>query len=404
MRGQGVVHASFKGKRREETKRTQCSGAENLAEAQQKSAMQSSTLGGEMKSWSESVTATSRKVYSIWVENHEANESASTPVLTSDASMQLQILRQMMTRDDTSESLETRAVKKIQRLSAARHASKQSNTLGRKPLVERLELDLDLIRGLRLLFFCAVMFGLVIYAANLEKRSAERLGLLNTFSTIFALNADALYEIKTAENFFDFLRMVSEQSRLLQPLSSQYFIEETGEMKIMSGVRKFLEEDNVEVEGLEPAIDSAAFSLTAWIRLKPGGGANVIRKPLGKTAIEKPLSCWGWYVGHPSERFFFGAHDFRGGASETAMQESISGDSTLAADGRWHLMAVVVNQTSLSFYTDAELQKEVPLLRPVTDCSGRALIIGQAGTHSEKSVYSAYIQSKYQCTLSLENV
>jgi hypothetical protein len=44
-----------------------------------------------MKSWSESVTATSRKVYSIWVENHEANESASTPVLTSDASMQLQV-------------------------------------------------------------------------------------------------------------------------------------------------------------------------------------------------------------------------------------------------------------------------------------------------------------------------
>jgi hypothetical protein len=53
-------------------------------------------------------------------------------------------------------------------------------------------------------------------------------------------------------------------SEFLQPLSSQYFIEETGEMKIMKGVRKFLEEDNVEVEGLEPAIDSAAFSLTAW--------------------------------------------------------------------------------------------------------------------------------------------
>jgi hypothetical protein len=35
-------------------------------------------------------------------------------------------------------------------------------------------------------------------------------------------------------------------------------------MKLMGGVRKFLEEDNVEVEGLEPAIDSAAFSLTAW--------------------------------------------------------------------------------------------------------------------------------------------
>jgi hypothetical protein len=40
--------------------------------------------------------------------------------------------------------------------------------------------------------------------------------LLNTFSTIFSLNADKLYEIKTAEHFFDYLRMVSEQSRLLQ--------------------------------------------------------------------------------------------------------------------------------------------------------------------------------------------
>jgi len=39
-------------------------------------------------------------------------------------------------------------------------------------------------------------------------------------------------------------------------------------------------------------------------------------------------------------------------------------------------MAIVVNQTTLSFFTDAQLQKEVPLLRPVTDCSGRTLIVG----------------------------
>jgi hypothetical protein len=40
------------------------------------------------------------------------------------------------------------------------------------------------------------------------------------------------------------------------------------------------------------------------------------------------------------------------------------------------MVAVVANQTSLSFYTDAKLQKTVPLRRPVTDCTGRALIIG----------------------------
>ena len=48
----------------------------------------------------------------------------------------------------------------------------------------------------------------------------------------------------------------------------------------------------------------------------------------------------------------------------------------MAPDGRWHMVAVVANQTSLSFYTDAKLQKAVPLRRPVTDCTGRALIIG----------------------------
>ena len=190
------------------------------------------------------------------------------------------------------------------------------------------------MRGLRLFFFCALMFGLVIYAANLEKRSSQRLGLLNTYKSIFMLQDEHLYNLKRPEDFFAYLTEISKHARSLQPLSSKYFIEETGEIKVMQGVRKFLEEEFVEVEGLEPAVDSASFTLMAWVRLKQGGGANVIRKPLSKNVDEKPFSCWGWYVGAPAERFDFGAHDFRGGMSETAMQESISGDSTVAADGR----------------------------------------------------------------------
>ena len=86
----------------------------------------------------------------------------------------------------------------------------------------------------------------------------------------------------------------------------------------------------------------------------------MIRKPLGTEPAERQFSCWGWYVGAPAERFDFGAQDFRGGASETAMQESISGGSTVAADGKWHMMVVVANQTSLSFYTDAKLRRKCP--------------------------------------------
>ena len=62
----------------------------------------------------------------------------------------------------------------------------------RQPLIERLQLELNLMRGLRLLFLCALMFGLVIYAANLELRAAQRLGLLHTYATIFALDPDDL--------------------------------------------------------------------------------------------------------------------------------------------------------------------------------------------------------------------
>ena len=73
------------------------------------------------------------------------------------------------------------------------------------------------MRGLRLFFFCALMFGLVIYAANLEKRSSQRLGLLNTYKSIFLLNDEDLYNKKTSDDFFSYLLELSKRARLLQP-------------------------------------------------------------------------------------------------------------------------------------------------------------------------------------------
>ena len=59
----------------------------------------------------------------------------------------------------------------------------------------------------------------LLYKVPIEhtfENSCALQGLLNTYSTIFNLNEQALHEIKTQENFFDYLRLVSEQSRLLQ--------------------------------------------------------------------------------------------------------------------------------------------------------------------------------------------
>ena len=109
------------------------------------------------------------------------------------------------------------------------------------------------------------MFGLVFYAAIIERQHTVRLGmrvclcdqsvclvfashlsgrpcylpstgagLLHTYKTLFSLD-DSLAEIQTREALFDYLREVSKQARLIQPLSSAYFVEETGQLKVISG-------------------------------------------------------------------------------------------------------------------------------------------------------------------------
>ena len=71
----------------------------------------------------------------------------------------------------------------------------------------------------------------------------------------------------------------------------------------------------------------------AWVQLNEGEGKYLLRKPLGKTPAEKPLSCWAWYVGFPTERVEFGAHDC--GRSDELSQETVSGNhgNSRVADG-----------------------------------------------------------------------
>ena len=70
--------------------------------------------------------------------------------------------------------------------------------LKRTNLVERLELELSMQRGLRLLFLCMALFTLVVLASVIESASASRFGLLQTYQTIFGLD-DSLADIKTVE-------------------------------------------------------------------------------------------------------------------------------------------------------------------------------------------------------------
>jgi hypothetical protein len=114
----------------------------------------------------------------------------------------------------------------------------------------------------------------------------------------------------------------------------------------------------------------------AWVQLNEGEGKYLLRKPLGKTPAEKPLSCWAWYVGFPTERVEFGAHDC--GRSDELSQETVSGNhgNSRVADGNLHNVVLVVTSTQVQFFMDATLQWQQNLPRPITDCSGKELEIG----------------------------
>jgi hypothetical protein len=90
------------------------------------------------------------------------------------------------------------------------------------------------------------------------------------------------------------------------------------------------------------------------------------------------------YVGAPADRFTFGAHDFRGGSFETTLEETVTSqkaNGSVVSDGAMHSVAVVVDTANktLTFYTDAIVQDTIKLTRPITDCSGIGLEVGDAG-------------------------
>ena len=68
-------------------------------------------------------------------------------------------------------------------------------------------------------------------------------GLLSTYKSLFALD-DSLAEIKTRNKLLEYLQNVVAQARKLQPTSSEYFVEQTAEIKLFSGVSIcFLEDE-----------------------------------------------------------------------------------------------------------------------------------------------------------------
>lgn len=275
---------------------------------------------------------------------------------------------------------------------------------------------------------------IVVYAAILESKSENKLGLLQTYKGLFQLvcacayvslrahvcvcecarvcvcacdlpflcnqsffciltyclvlkqtvQDESLGELRTAEAFWDYLKDVSKNSRSLMPKSSAYFVEQTGYLKVWDKMQSFKHKVELSVQDLDPRIDGLSFSMVAWIQLVPGRRATIFEKALGSTVYEKGLVCWSWSVGGgDGDRFTYGAHDFSDddlvNADSDARQVEIKAAKAGANDGQLHLVAVVVTESDISFYMDAQLLSTESIPRPVTDCKGNMLRVGDEG-------------------------
>jgi hypothetical protein len=91
------------------------------------------------------------------------------------------------------------------------------------------------MQDMRLLMLCLLMFMLVIASCLAERPGQQRLGLLRTFKQVFYLD-NSMSEIKTLKDLQGYLRTVTGQARLLQPVSDYYFKESEGEIRVFEGV------------------------------------------------------------------------------------------------------------------------------------------------------------------------
>eukprot|EP00961_Rhodomonas_salina_P201447 2717683-Rhodomonas_salina.1 len=165
------------------------------------------------------------------------------------------------------------------------------------------------------------------YQTDKDAQFALQESYADTFDLAAASTIVAPYQLRDA------LRVFSENVRTLQVLSSDFFVETEGQLKILSGIKDFSEAQVIEVEGLMPRVDTASFTFSAWVqRNSIDSSGYILRKPLGR-GREQSMSCYGWFIGRTNiPQVVFGAHDV--GLLDQSLNEE-----QVTAGGQWEFAA-----------------------------------------------------------------
>eukprot|EP00961_Rhodomonas_salina_P215418 2909516-Rhodomonas_salina.1 len=294
-------------------------------------------------------------------------------------------------RPDHEESAARRIQKALQKSYTMR------NRLHRENLIERIQLERTIWKTCRLLLFYSLLFGLLMQSMRVEvdfdahralhraygrafsledggvdTGSGGRRGGSTADATTNQLNSITVADITTVDELKAYLRSASQSARRMQVQSSEHFSEGVAQ-KILGPLQVLTEPLILEVDGLNAKVSSAAFTFTVWVDIGSSDGGYVVRKPMASTGLDAALSCWGLYVGETT-RFDFGAHDY--GGADRGQESVLSSAATLR---ELHMQTVVVNQTHIMFYVNAELNSAASLSRPVTDCAMESLEVGDVG-------------------------
>ena len=172
---------------------------------------------------------------------------------------------------------------------------------------------------------------------------------------------------------------VSRQAEQFQPASSFYFVH-PADQKLLRGITSTLGAPRLVIKdpSLRVApVDRPAFSFSLW--LDAGGvEGNIVWKPISPLGVERD-PCWGFSVTENGQgrRFSFGAHDFAIALS-SARYHVVDVPGKFASTGL-HLENYVVSHTLLIMYQDGVEMGRTTLPRPVTDCLGNTVELGDLG-------------------------
>jgi len=127
-----------------------------------------------------------------------------------------------------------------------------------------------------------------------------------------------------------------------------------------------------------------AFSFSAWVELdQTFTSGYIVRK--SPSAGTRSSVCWGWYLhADKGPALHYGAHDSPPPAfgEENVLQVAVAPDQKLPLQhSQNHLMTIVVEAASVTFFKDREQVGTSPLQRSVTDCHNDhgGILVGSPG-------------------------